>query len=275
MDCQGDYFEDTIGSSPSMRRTSKTMNLHQLCQHDPTTTRLRGTVARKRTANDSADDNASDSEHSLYMKPKRRRWTNRPLHPRSNSSSHVADDPSDPQIDTHSVAEAEEQSWDIIDHEISAWQYVCCTGRPYWWSPESRDIQGQKFSGRSDMSRPGSFNRPPASIFDSHRRAFSESYLKNPSENHDMAHLIAIQLLGSCFTLSPGAIINTRSSGFKARAGAGRASNPQLISALRMHTQFRYSPCFGHQARNSSPVHMWSLGSDGQCSRSSSPVVYI
>ncbi|KAF7874543.1 uncharacterized protein EAF02_008520 [Botrytis sinoallii] len=39
-----------------------------------------------------------------------------------------------------------------------------------------------------------------------------------------------------------------------------------------MHTQFRYSPCFGHQARSASPIHPWDCGGyDGSSTYSSSP----
>jgi hypothetical protein len=46
-----------------------------------------------------------------------------------------------------------------------------------------------------------------------------------------------------------------------------------MISSLRMHTQFRYSPSFGYQARNTSPVQLWSGRCDGQSPGIQTPVI--
>ena len=72
--------------------------------------------------------------------------------------------------------------------------------------------------------------------------------------------MIAVQLLATCFTLSPESERYSRSPApyHDPNCPIRRSSDPRLISSLRLHTQFRNSPALGHNARNSSPAHAWS-----------------
>jgi hypothetical protein len=162
----------------------------------------------------------------------------------------------------------------IIDREISEWQYVCQSGRPYWWSPHSKYARLQKLQQRmaSDQDpeiRMYTVKTAPKLQPDVRRQAVSDSYLADPSTVHDLAHLIAVQLLGACFTLPPEAITAITPEYTRNEDGVSVLKDPQLISSLRMHTYFRYSPSFGHQARNTSPVQVWPERFDGPKSGSS------
>lgn len=93
----------------------------------------------------------------------------------------------------------------------------------------------------------------------------SDSYLADSSTVQDLAHLVAIQLLGACFTLPPDHILGAPSPNYSGLSehGSSNVPSPRMISSLRLHTHFRYSPCFGHQARSPSPVQLWPGTFDG------------
>jgi hypothetical protein len=93
----------------------------------------------------------------------------------------------------------------------------------------------------------------------------TDSYLADNSKVQDLDHLIAVHLLGACFTLPPEHIPSYKSSVDHCfdTPGSREMPNSRLISSLRMHTDARYSPSFGHQARNTSPANRWQGAYDG------------
>jgi hypothetical protein len=91
----------------------------------------------------------------------------------------------------------------------------------------------------------------------------SEAHLADPAGPvDDLAHMVAVQLLGACFTMPPDQTIGIPPSNYVASdcptSNSTIIPDPRMTSSLRMHTHFRYSPCFGHQARNSSPIQLWT-----------------
>jgi len=180
--------------------------------------------------------------------------------------------------DSNFVEEAHDAlTLNIIDREIFEWQYVCRTGRPYWWSPESKHVRLKKLDPRfvhESTSRIWfrEVDERPAPDYNSKRRAISDSFLADPTAVDDLAHLIAIQLLGSCFTLPPDHLNGIPSPKYTTfdKNGSPTLPDPRMISSLRLHAHFRYSPCFGHQPRNSSPSQLWPGIYDGPQSCSTS-----
>ncbi|KAK6609135.1 hypothetical protein H4I96_03066 [Botrytis cinerea] len=191
---------------------------------------------------ESPQDNSSENSEVLYMadskrpqRPQRPKPQRRTLSAMSNSSLATLGQNWDSGIDSDLDSEAEEVSWDIINKEIHEWQYVCRTGRPFWWSPEFKSTHS--------------------------------------SDIQELAKVIAVQLLGACFTLAPEYLVPLTSTlASYNRKGGSKLPDSRMISSLRMHTQFRYSPCFGHQARGTSPIQPWDCGGyDGSSTFSSSP----
>ncbi|CAL3969635.1 unnamed protein product [Diplocarpon coronariae] len=230
-------------------RTSSTSDFSKLLQQDGA-----GSIFRSRVR---SQTNGSENSQILYMaSPKFSRRSAR------KSLSSVGNQPErkfDGSSEEKEIAR-DEVSWNIIDQEIHEWQYVCQTGRPYWWSPESRYTRLKKLQPRRHGPGPGLWMEErdghPKPGFADKRRAVSDNYFCDPNSVHDLAHLIAIQLLGACFTLPPDHIFGIPSPHYALHTYA-RLPDPRMISSLRMHTQFRYTPSFGHQARNPSPVQAW------------------
>lgn len=109
----------------------------------------------------------------------------------------------------------------------------------------------------------------PNTTYPERRKVVSDSYLADSNTVQDLAHLVAIQLLGACFTLPPNYFPGMSPSNYVdlETGSSSLIPNPQMISSLRLHTHFRYSPCFGHQPRNSSPVSSWPSIFDGSMSK--------
>ena len=221
---------------------------------------------------DTSEAYGSENSQVLYMAPKsklRTRARDRSLSCISNGSNRRMDGSSD----TKDISKEEldqQAALNIIDQEIFEWQYVCQTGRPYWWSPEAKCHRIKKAPPRAAYeSGPRIWYREiderPKAAYEVQRRAVSDSFLSDPSTVHDMAHLVAIQLLGACFTLPPELNVGLPSPNYTSldQHCSTRFPDPRMISSLRMHTNFRYSPSFGHQPRNSSPVQTWTGTFDG------------
>lgn len=174
---------------------------------------------------------------------------------------------SDTEVHIHRVAKhrkssslnagAEELSWNIIEREISEWQYTCRTGQPYCWSANFRNERGSIQPLLFGDANRGRWREQLDEHFQpsnaASRRAKTSDTGREPRERDDLAHLIAVQLLSACFTLSPYDLQRSKNE--------LHVTSP-LISALRMHTHFRYSPCFGHQQRNTSPISSKQLDED-------------
>jgi hypothetical protein len=228
------------------------------------------------------EENGSENSQVLYMAPpKRSRRIDRSLSSISNNSGRRMDGSSDEKEEGETKQAAEELSWNIVDREIFEWQYVCQTGRPYWWSPESKFLRLKRLPPRlTNEPKSKTWLRSidnclkPKIICGAPRRCLSDSYLTNLNTAHDLAHLVAVQLLSSCFTLPPEHIIGLPSPNYGPvdKNTVSMLPDPGMISSLRMHTHFRYSPSFGHEARNASPVQLWSGSIDGASPRSPTPL---
>lgn len=172
----------------------------------------------------------------------------------------------------HLVQDPHEQSsYSIIDKEISEWQHVCRTGRPLWWQPESRygclkDLTPWPPDETNQHSWYDKIRNHPEPKYRKIRQAVSDSYLSDPNAADDLAQIVAVQLLSSCFTLPPDLLLGESLD----KKAYPHLFDPRMISSLRMHTNFRYSPCFGHQPRDPSPAQSFLALYDGE-SRGSSP----
>ena len=220
----------------------------------------------------------SENSQVLYMaKPRERsRKARSSLSSISNKATRITDGSSDTKADTDDWIDSKKLAWNVIDREIFEWQYVCCTGRPYWWSPESKYSRQKKLPGRLANEPPQSWmqkiDRSPKDLYSKERQPVSDIYIADQDCVEDLAQLVAIQLLSSCFTLPPdqNGLISPGFTPYNLR-GPRNFPDPRLISSLRMHTHFRYSPSFGHQARNTSPVQLWSRSDNGSSPPSSPP----
>ena len=231
-------------------------------------------------------NSGSENSDILYMaKPRTRDRQNSSLSLISNQSTPRLDGIDDGDggcNDTDAQGDAADESfWDVIDREIYEWQYVCRTGHPYWWSPKAR-------LGHLNMSRSklcyepnsriwvGEVNELRRDEYNARRRAVSDSFLKDPNTVDDMAHMVAVQLLSSCFTLPPEFTAPVSSQNISlpdmSRSPGLSTLDAPLISSLRMHTRYRYSPSFGHQGRNTSPVRLVSDWYNSHSPSSASPL---
>ncbi|PSS08944.1 hypothetical protein M430DRAFT_61349 [Amorphotheca resinae ATCC 22711] len=253
---------ERIDSQPDLRRIPSTCDLPSLVLPP-----RRASGKSRESQSFARRSKKSDSENSdvLYMiqgkRPKRR---DRSLSLISNNSARRLDGPSDKDADCEEYNaednEAEKLSGGIIDQEIFEWQYVCRTGRPYWWSPESKykrlNRLGQNLANKTNPRTWREVDDGPKEEYTARRRAVSDSFLADPNTVEDMAHMVAVRLLSSCFTLPPDPNTRVPSPTYIMSTKDRTPSLPdsRMISSLRMHTGYRYSPCFGHQARNTSPV---------------------
>jgi hypothetical protein len=257
---------------------SKLFRRHRHISREAGSKRSVATTATGRSRH--PEENGSENSQVLYMAPpKRPRRIDRSLSSISNNSGRRLDGSSGEKEEDETEQAAEELTWNIIDREIFEWQYVCQTGRPYWWSPESKYLRLKRVPPKlTNELKSKTWLRSddcpkPKTICGAPRRSLSDSYLTNPNTVHDLAHLVAIQLLSSCFTLPPEHIIGLPSPNYGPldKSTVSTLPDPGMISSLRMHTHFRYSPSFGHEARNTSPVQLWSGSTDGPSPRPSTP----
>ncbi|TVY23702.1 hypothetical protein LHYA1_G007843 [Lachnellula hyalina] len=236
---------------------------------------------RSRRASIGSGENGAEDSQVLFMKKttgKKRKG--RSFSEISHNSAIRLDESSVGKDDVESDGEAaamEELVANMIDREIQEWQFVCEIGRPYWWSPEQKFLRMRKHS-------PGNSNKydyrkwmeenecRPKQAAGYQRRAVSEGYLSDSSSAHSLAQMAAVRLLSSCFTLPPDCVLGSPSYPTSDKIPGITVLDPRMISSLRMHTNFRFSPCFGHQARNTSPVTQWPNTLDGQSGTTSIPV---
>ncbi|KAI9641242.1 hypothetical protein NHQ30_010042 [Ciborinia camelliae] len=227
--------------------------------------------------------NSSENSQVLYMAdtklPKRPKLQRRSLSTMSNSSHTTLGENCHNEVDSDLDSEAEGVSWGIINREIHEWQYVCHTGRPFWWSPEFKSssrmstLTQKNYEEVSTRSWMGEITDDSKPRLRKRFHTMDDSNLADSSDVHELAKVIAVQLLGSCFTLAPEYLVPLPSTPTSYnRKGDSKLPDSRMISSLRMHTQFRYSPCFGHQARSTSPIQPWDYGGyDGSSTYSLSP----
>lgn len=260
-----DHIEPSAGHSASLPRMPSFSDFSKLFRRRRRGLRNSGSRRSGGRSSTQMSDNISENSQALYMAdPKTRRGSRHSLSVISNAVDRELDGSSEPEVSLVKETAAEEISWHIIDQEIAEWQYMCETGRPYWWSPESKQQRLKRLKARVQNTPPSrpwvkELDRNPRPTYGDRRRAVSEGYLTDPNNENAIAHMVAVQLLGSCFTLPPDCIIDTLPPNYTTLEKHGLSSlpDPRMISSLRLHTQFRYSPCFGHEARNPSPIHSW------------------
>ena len=75
--------------------------------------------------------------------------------------------------------------------------------------------------------------------------------------------MISVQLLATCFTLPQGMNIPLPSGLYDQKIRTDDTwLNTRLVSSLKQQTQWKHSPAFGHQARNSSTASLWPQRDD-------------
>lgn len=133
-------------------------------------------------------------------------------------------------------------SYEIINNEILDYRNICRTGRPSWCFRRKEAWNGN-FEDEMDFVHQ----------LEQHRRGVFDLSSSGRVLGDDVVHFVAIQLLGSCFTLSPEQLSLGGSIYHSSNTSDWRFPGPGFMSTLRMHTIHRYSPAFGHHARDSSP----------------------
>lgn len=127
--------------------------------------------------------------------------------------------------------------WDVIHQEVMNW-------RDSSWT--SMNLPGNKTS--FTLCLPAWDAQQPTGL----------SNDDDPLRKRVVAQMISVQLLASCFT--PPQSMNTLtlpSSWYHKKYQADdNWLNTRLVSSLRQHTQWTYSPAFGHQARNNSAASL-------------------
>ena len=78
-----------------------------------------------------------------------------------------------------------------------------------------------------------------------------------------LAQMISVQLLATCFTLPQSMEIPLPSGLYDQKIRTDDTSlNTRLVSILKQQAQWKYSPAFGHQARNNSSASLWPQRDD-------------
>ena len=177
---------------------------------------------------------------------------------------------SSPSLDDNDVAQKASQSlareeiaWKVINREIKEWQNVCHTGRPSWWTPSykgARRVQSQSSInrdlstfGQSDWVDQDEYIYYPGLCFEFERR--KDTAKDGQPWLQELAYMIAVQLLSACFTLPVEQFSNCKMGIYLTYDifGVPEMPDERLISSLRMHTNYRWAPAFGHEARTASP----------------------
>ncbi|OBT83754.1 hypothetical protein VE02_07171 [Pseudogymnoascus sp. 03VT05] len=89
------------------------------------------------------------------------------------------------------------------------------------------------------------------------QRFEQQKQMKGTSNTQEQAFITAVQLLSVSFTLPVEQFENYKNSAnlYFAAASDG-VPDARLISSLRMHTDYLWSPAFGHEARSTSPEYL-------------------
>ncbi|OBT93333.1 hypothetical protein VE01_08437 [Pseudogymnoascus verrucosus] len=97
------------------------------------------------------------------------------------------------------------------------------------------------------------------------QRFQQQKHMKGTSDTQEQAFITAVQLLSVSFTLPVEQFENSKSSTnlYFATASDG-VPDARLISSLRMHTDYRWSPAFGHEARSTSPEYLFKATHGGE-----------
>ncbi|KAL2351807.1 hypothetical protein BJ546DRAFT_952777 [Cryomyces antarcticus] len=133
---------------------------------------------------------------------------------------------------------------DAILKEVADWLDV--EEREWHWASRRRRLHRL-----TAVHFPTQLSTPDAALADLSALAPMMGLGAEPSSA--LLYMTAIQLLASCYTLS----LEPANSSLPAALYVDRSGEASFISSLRLHTQSRYSPAFGHQARSSSVAPAW------------------
>ncbi|KFZ12578.1 hypothetical protein V501_04144 [Pseudogymnoascus sp. VKM F-4519 (FW-2642)] len=216
------------------------------------------TIPRIRKQESPRSTQTSDQDSPLYISPqKARRRQRQSLSAISNKSIITNDDAEVPSRVANRL-NREKLAWETINSEILEWQTVCRTGRPSWWSPESRWTRQRRARSRTsrDVADMGTADFGDNWSTPTHRFQ-QQKHTKGTSNAQEQAFITAVQLLSVSFTLPVEQFENYKNSTnlYFATASDG-VPDARLISSLRMYTDYRWSPAFGHEARSASPEYI-------------------
>ncbi|TVY42827.1 hypothetical protein LSUB1_G002209, partial [Lachnellula subtilissima] len=244
MDLDDDPYESFLRNPNDLHRIKNVPDMSKLIARREQSSR--SSQRSTRASIGSGENGAEDSQVLFMKKTTGKKRKGRSFSEISHNSAIRLDEPSDGKDDVESDGEAaamEELVANIIDREIHEWQFVCETGRPYWWSPEQKFLRMRKHS-------PGNPNKydyrkcmeendcSPKQAAGFQRRAVSEGYLSDSSSAHSLAQMIAVQLLSSCFTLPPDCVLGPPSYPTSDKIPGVIVLDPRMIS------------CSQHLARN-------------------------
>ncbi|OBT67415.1 hypothetical protein VE03_03113 [Pseudogymnoascus sp. 23342-1-I1] len=220
------------------------------------------TIARSRKQESLRSSQTSDQDSILYISPRKARRRQRQSLSAISNNSIITNDDAEISSRLANRLNREKLAWETINAEILEWQTVCRTGQPSWWSPASRWTRQRR--ARSRTSRDiTSFEGPgfgglgdnwstPAQRFEQQKHMS-----KGASNTQEQAFITAVQLLSVSFTLPVEQFENYKNSAmYFASVASDGVPDARLISSLRMHTDYRWSPAFGHEARSTSPEYL-------------------
>ncbi|KFX99087.1 hypothetical protein V490_01956 [Pseudogymnoascus sp. VKM F-3557] len=209
----------------------------------------------------------SDQDSALYISPKKARRRQRQSLSAISNKSMLANDGAEISAIVSSRLNREKLAWETINAEILEWQTVCRTGRPSWWSPASRWTCRRRVRsttsrdlgvmGISECVGSGDNWTTPAQRFEQQNHILKDTPGTQEQATQQQAFITAVQLLSVSFTLPVEQFQNYKNSAnlyFTTLASDG-IPDARLISSLRMHTDYRWSPAFGHEARSTSPEY--------------------
>lgn len=210
------------------------------------------TIARSRKQESPRSTHTSEQDSPLYISSKKaRRRQRQSLSAISNKSTMTNDGVEIPSA-VASRLNREKLAWETINAEILEWQTVCRTGMPSWWSPASRWTRQRRVRSRTSRDLgslgageygDGGGNWPtPAQRFEKQKHA------STVSNTQEQAFITAVQLLSVSFTLPVEQFENYKNSAmYCAKLASDAVPDARLISSLRMHTDYIWSPAFGHE----------------------------
>ncbi|KFY03718.1 hypothetical protein O988_01279 [Pseudogymnoascus sp. VKM F-3808] len=205
----------------------------------------------------------SDQDSPLYISPKKARRRQRQSLSAISNKSILTNDGAEIPFTVSSRLNREKLAWETINAEILEWQTVCRTGRPSWWSPASRWTRRRRVrstAGRGVMVTSegvglGDNWITPAQRFEQQKHMLKGTPSTQEQVTQEQAFITAVQLLSVSFTLPVEQFQNYKNSAnlYFATLASDGVPDARLISSLRMHTDYRWSPAFGHEARSTSP----------------------
>ncbi|KFY40285.1 hypothetical protein V494_03585 [Pseudogymnoascus sp. VKM F-4513 (FW-928)] len=258
----GQYSENenstAVANSPKIAEISAISNRPPLPGSD------NGTIVRGGKQQDSpqTDTPTTDKDSPLYISAKKARRRQRQSLSAISNRSIVTDYEAEISSRVASRLNREKLAWETINAEILEWQTVCRTGRPSWWSPASRWTRQRRARSRTGGDWASLAEAEYGDFGDSWptpaQRFEQQKLSKGISNPQEQAFITAVQLLSVSFTLPVEQFENYKNSTnlYFANLASDGVPDARLISSLRMHTDYRWSPAFGHEPRSSSPEYL-------------------